>query len=76
MKNNKVKQVNFKTLHRILPFRYNLCKWKIVNENSCAFCKVTESFDHVLLECPEVVLFWKRGVAFICYIFKETLIIN
>ena len=63
IKNNKVKHVNFRILHRILPFRYNLCKWKIVNENLCAFCKTNESFGHVLLECPKVVFFWKRVAA-------------
>ena len=76
LKNNKIKQLNFKTFHRILPFRYNLCKWKIVNENLCIFCKTAESFVHVLLECPSVKLFWKRIVELIELNFKEKIILN
>ena len=29
---NRLKQFNFKLLHRILPSKYNLCKWKITSE--------------------------------------------
>ena len=74
--NNNVTQFSFKTLHRILPFRYNLFKWKIVNENFCIFCKRAEYFVHVLLECSKVTLFWKRIVEFISSNFKEKVILN
>ena len=74
--NNKVKHCNFKTIHRILPFRYNLFKWKIVSENVCTFCSKTESFVHVLFECPKVVLFWKRIIEFTQMNFNETLLLN
>ena len=76
LKNNKVKQCNFKTIHCILPYRYNLFRWKVLNENSCVFCSEKESFVHVLLECPRVTCFWKRIYRFISTQFHHTLLIN
>ena len=72
LKSNKVKQYNFKLFHQILPFRNNLFKWKIVNDNICTFCLKPESGIHVLLECPKVVLFWKRVIELIQNNFNET----
>ena len=31
--NNNVKQYSFKLLHRLLPFKENLVKWKIAYDN-------------------------------------------
>ena len=76
LKNNKVKQCYFKTLHRILPYRYNLCKWNIINNDTCEFCLQTESFVHVILECPVVSLFWARIVHYVHSYFDERLLLN
>ena len=76
LKNNKVKQYNFKLFHMILPFRNNLFKWKITSENVCPFCAKPESFIHVLLECPKVVPFWKRVIGLIQDNFNETVIFD
>ena len=45
---------------------------KIVNDNICTFCLKPESGIHVLLECPKVVLFWKRVIELIRNNFNET----
>jgi len=76
LKNNKVKQCNFKTIHRILPYRYNLCKWKVVSEGMCIFCLKTESFVYVLIECPTVSLFWKRIIKYVQTYFNKKLLLN
>ena len=76
LKNNKVKQCYFKTLHRILPYRYNLYKWKIINDDLCKFCLKRESYRHALLDCPSVALFWKRVTEYIYSCFNEILLLN
>ena len=58
--NNRVKQYNFKLLHRILPFKENLVRWKITSDLSCSHCEGFETSVHALLQCPEVSLFWQK----------------
>ena len=55
-----MKQYNFKLLHRILPFKENLVRWKITSDLSCSHCKGFETSVHALLQCPEVSLFWQK----------------
>ena len=43
----------------VLPSRYNLCKWNILNDNTCEICKTLENTKHMMLECENVRLFWK-----------------
>ena len=40
---NRLKQFNFKLLHRILPSKYNLCKWKIRSTHG-ARCTIWTTF--------------------------------
>ena len=40
LKYNKIKQFNFKLLHRILPSKCNLCKWKVLPETICEICNI------------------------------------
>ena len=58
--NNNVKQYSFKLLHRILPFKENLVKWKIVSDMVCRQCNELETIFHVLLYCPDIKLYWKK----------------
>ena len=51
-------------------------KWKIVSENSCIFCAASESFIHVLLECPQVSLFWKKVAELIYVNFNVKIVLN
>ena len=43
MKNNKIRQFNFKLIYNILPFKDNLFKWKISSNVECKFCHNNES---------------------------------
>ena len=40
---NRIKQFNFKLLHRILPSKDNLCKWKIRSDHLCSSCGIPET---------------------------------
>ena len=41
--NNNVKQYSFKLLHRLLPFKENLVKWKIASDMTCKQCNEVET---------------------------------
>ena len=58
--NNNVKQYSFKLLHRLLPFKENLVKWKIASDMTCKLCNEVETISHVLLYCPDIKLYWKK----------------
>ena len=59
IKDNKIKQFNFKLLHRILPSKDNLFKWNILSDNHCNICRCQETTMHMLFECKEVKILWR-----------------
>ena len=71
---NRLKQFNFKLLHRILPSKYNLCKWKIMSENLCDACGMPETTFHFLISCKKVTTFWKIVLRIIRYIYNVDVI--
>ena len=76
IKDNRIKQFNFRFLHRILPSRDNLYKWKIVNSNQCGTCNEIETIDHFLFYCKQVKVYWKIISRMIYFIFEEEIIIS
>ena len=60
IKDNRVRQFNFKLLHKVLPFKDNLYKWKITSDMLCTYCNESESFIHILLRCRQVAVFWQK----------------
>ena len=74
--NNRIKEYNFKILHRILPFKENLARWNITSDMTCSHCNGIETVDHALLHCPEVDLFWKKVRYFIFNKFNINTTIN
>ena len=76
LKFNKVKQFNFKLLHRFVPCKWNLCKWKIINDTNCEICHVPDTTRHMMLECKDVTLFWKIVSPMIYHLFKLDIEIN
>lgn len=47
----------WKLLHFILPCNYLLCRWKIVSNELCSFCNVTEDYEHFFFKCHHVTDF-------------------
>lgn len=74
--NNKIKEFNFKFLHRILPFKENLVRWRITSDMSCTHCKGIETVTHALLDCPEVNSFWNKVKFFIFIKFNVNVTID
>ena len=76
IKENKVKQFNFKLLHNVLPFKDNLFKWKITNDINCKYCNEPESSIHVLLKCRRITDFWRKIHRLIISLFKQDIVID
>ena len=36
-----------------------MCKWNILDYNTCEICETLETTKHMMLECENVRLFWK-----------------
>jgi len=64
LKENKLKEFNFKLLHKILPCRFLLHKWKIVDTSGtiyspkCAICNQDENYSHMFFECVRLRGYW------------------
>ena len=67
---NRLKQFNFKLLHRILPSKYNLCKWNIRSDSLCNTCGIPETTFHFLVSCKRVTTYWKIVLRMIRYIYN------
>ena len=76
IKENRIKQFNFKFLHKILPSKDNLLKWNITNDNKCDICKCEDTTMHLLLKCKKVKILWKIVERMIFYIFQKQVEIN
>ena len=76
IKDNRIKQFNFKLFHRILASRDNLYKWKIEISNQCETCNEIETIHHFLYYCKKVQVYWKIISKMIYFMFEEDIVIN
>lgn len=64
----KLRNFQFKFLHRAIPTNKLLMKQHIVNCNLCDFCSMyTESIEHLFWECLPIQTFWND----LCNYFKQ-----
>ena len=54
----KLKEFNFKLLHRILPCGLYLSKWKQNISDKCLVCKQVENIEHMLFSCGRIQVVW------------------
>ena len=74
LKNNKIKELQYKIINRYLPTNYLLFKMKKVSSYSCTFCQFAkETIKHVFIECYKVKNFWIELKDNIDY-FKEVIL--
>ena len=59
VKNFKLKEFNFKVIHRILSCEINLKKWKLQDHDKCIECGNQHSILHLLYECPNSGILWR-----------------
>ena len=60
VKDKKIAEFNFKTLHNILPCNMNLVRWKKKNDRKCHICNVDEDVMHMLFYCNFAQSIWKH----------------
>ena len=73
---NKLKQFNFKILHKIIPSKANLCKWKLLIDDICNVCNKRETTFHILLHCKNVTQFWSILTNLIYNLYKVRIKMN
>jgi hypothetical protein len=58
IKNPKLAEFNYKTLHMILPCNDNLRKWGKHDSGLCDICNIPETIFHLLYNCDHAQLIW------------------
>ena len=51
VKENKLKEFNFKILYNLIPTKRNLFLWKLRNDDICEVCKTVEDLQHTFIYC-------------------------
>ena len=54
---NKLREFNFKLIHRIVVTRKELCIYGIENSNKCIYCDEPDSILHTFVNCPKTRYF-------------------
>ena len=60
MLENKLKIFRWKQFQFIIPTKSDLFKWKISTDSLCNVCKVEEDYDHFLMSCKYLDIFWNK----------------
>ena len=51
VKENKLREFNFKVMYNLLPEKRNLYKWRFSEDAKCITCQVDEDITHALVTC-------------------------
>ena len=54
----KLRDYQFRLMHKILPTNKELYRWKIVDSNICNFCAEVDSIEHTMFKCNAVNRLW------------------
>lgn len=57
---NRIGDLNWKIVHRILPTSLSLYRMTVFNTPNCRHCGLTETIEHLLIECPQTKAFWSQ----------------
>ena len=76
VKENKLREFNFKVMYNLLPVKRNLYKWRISEDATCITCQVDEDITHALVTCRLNKNFWKYITWLIKKVFHKHVNIN
>ena len=62
----KLRDFQYRLLHKRLPSNRELFRWKIKPTEKCDFCQDTDSIEHTLYECNKINSIWTEFAMFIC----------
>ena len=57
-KDNKLRQFSFKVMHRIIPTKKELMKYKLASDDKCPLCFNPDSTEHTLIHSQELTDFF------------------
>jgi hypothetical protein len=58
LRSTKVQTFQYKLLHRTIPCKNNLYKWKLVETPNCNSCTEIETIEHFFYNCERTKGFW------------------
>jgi len=58
LKDQKLRNIQYKILHNIYPTMKHLYYWKIKDSPNCNACNTTETLKHAIFECPIAITAW------------------
>ena len=76
IKDNKLKQFNFKLLYNLLPVKRKLFLWQLCNTDTCEACTCREDLYHALLTCKLNTYFFVKLVDLIKHVYNVDLEID
>ena len=76
IKDNKLKQFNFKLLYNLLPVKRKLFLWQLCNTDTCEACTCREDLYHALLTCKLNTSFFVKLVDLIKHVYNVDLEID
>ena len=56
----KLVQFRYKLLHKIIPNKILLYRWKLSDNPLCNVCHRQETYKHLLVECNPILNVWKQ----------------
>ena len=59
-KENKLREFNFKFIHRIIITRKELYRFKIKDDGNCIYCGEADSIDHSFINCQFTRSFYQK----------------
>ena len=76
IKENKLKQFNFKLLYNLLPVKIKLFIWQLSNTDTCEPCACREDLNHAFLTCKMNVSFFTKLQHLIKHVYDKDLQID
>ena len=58
LKDNRIKQFKYKLINRVVPSKEIRFKWKVIDSPLCVLCNITESYNHLFINCKYLDDFW------------------
>jgi hypothetical protein len=76
MTNNvRLRNVQFKMLHKIYPTLKTLTTWKIRNDPNCTKCQLPETLEHAIWSCTEAITTFNNYKTIHYELFNEQLVL-
>ena len=60
IKDNRIRQLKYKLIHKIIPSKEQRYIWKISADPLCPICKEPETYMHLFIKCKAVETFWLK----------------